>query len=67
MRLDVRSLAIVAVASSHLTAMAQQLLGLSLAPKLITVAEVWQNRSSGPIVQIAGSEAYQACLAEFAR
>jgi len=67
MRLDARNFAIVAVASSHLTAMAQRLLGLSLGPKLITVAEVWQNRSSGPIVQIEASEAYQACLARFAK
>lgn len=56
-----------AVASSHLTAMAQHLLGLSLGPELITVAVVLQNGSSSPITHIEASEAYQACLARFAR
>ncbi len=67
MRLGAAKLIITIAGLSHSTAMAQSFLGLSLAPRLITVAEVWQNRSAGPIVQLEGSEAYQAAFAGIAR
>lgn len=67
MRSNAGLLSFALAALSPFTAMAQPLLGLSLGPRLITVAEVWHNRSSGPIVQIEGSAAYQAALAGIAR
>lgn len=49
------------------SAMAQPFLGLSLAPKLITVAEALPDGTSRAIAQVVGIEAYQAAIAAIAR
>ena len=45
----------------------QPSLGLSLGPEFITVAQVWENQTSGPIVRLEGSKPYQIWFAETAR
>ena len=42
-------------------------LGLSLGPQFITVAQVFDNTSTLPIVQIEGSKFYQVWFADIAR
>ena len=42
-------------------------LGLSLGPEVITVAQVFENKSSGLIVRLEGSKSYQIWFADTAR
>lgn len=67
MRLGASHLTVGLAALHSLTAMAQPFLGLSLAPRLITVAEVRHNRFGDAIVQVEGNVAYQKALAGIAR
>lgn len=67
MRLRPSHLSVGLAALQSLTVMAQPLLGLSLAPRLITVAEIRENQPSESIVQVEGNVAYQKALAEIAR